>query len=128
VRRVDGPVLWANMHLLFWLSLTPFVTGWLGATGLAPAPVIAYGVVLLLSGVAYFVLVRALLRLHGPETRFARAVGDDFKGRISLVIYAAALVLAFWRPLAAVVLYVLVAIMWLVPDRRVERVLAHPES
>ena len=128
VRHVDGPVLWANLHLLFWLSLTPFVMGWLGESGLSRWPVAMYGVVLLMSGIAYTILVRALLRLHGAESRLARAVGADFKGRISLVIYLVAIPAAFLQPWIAATLFVAVAVMWLVPDRRMERVLAHPES
>jgi uncharacterized membrane protein len=128
VKRVDGPVLWANMHLLFWLSLTPFVMGWLGEAGLTPWPTAMYGVVLFMSGVAYYIVTRALLRLHGPETRLARALGTDFKGRVSVVLYAVAIGLAFWQPLAAVAIYVTVAVIWLVPDTRMERALRHPEG
>jgi uncharacterized membrane protein len=128
VKRVDGPVLWANMHLLFWLSLTPFVMGWLGEAGLTPWPTAMYGVVLFMSGVAYYIMTRALLRLHGPETRLARALGTDLKGRVSVVLYAVAIGLAFWQPLAAVAIYVTVAVIWLVPDTRMERALRHPEG
>jgi uncharacterized membrane protein len=128
VRHVDGAVLWANMHLLFWLSLTPFVMGWLGEAGLRPAPVASYGVVLFMSAIAYYVLTRALLRIHGPETRLARALGADFKGRISLGIYAVGIAIAYWQPHVAVALYVTVAVIWLTPDRRMERVLAQPEA
>ena len=128
VRHVNGAVLWANLHLLFWLSLTPFVMGWLGESGLCPWPVAMYGVVLLMSAIAYYVLVRALLAIHGSDSRLALAVGADFKGRISVVIYAVAIPLAFLQPWIAVALYIAVAILWLVPDRRIERVLAHPES
>ena len=128
VKRVDGAVLWANMHLLFWLSLTPFVMGWLGDAGLTPWPTAMYGVVLFMSGVAYYIMTRTLLRLHGPETRLARALGTDFKGRISVVLYAAAIALAFWLPLAAVAIYAAVAVIWLVPDPRMERALRHAEG
>ena len=128
VRHVDGMVLWANLHLLFWLSLTPFVMSWLGESGLHPWPVALYGVVLVMSAIAYYILVRALLRIHGPETRLARAVGTDFKGRISVVIYVLAIPAAFLQPWISVALYVAVAIMWLVPDRRMERALAQSES
>ncbi|MFI5372381.1 MAG: TMEM175 family protein [Candidatus Eisenbacteria bacterium] len=127
VRHVDGAILWANLHLLFWLSLTPFVMGWLAESGLRTWPVAMYGVVLIMSGIGYYILVRALLRRHGPESRLAAAIGHDFKGKISVVIYASAIALAFWRPLFSAALYVLVAIMWLVPDRRIERVLAREE-
>jgi uncharacterized membrane protein len=120
VRHVNGPVLWANLHLLFWLSLTPFVTAWMGES-FAPLPVALYGSVLLMSGVAYYVLSRALIRLHGEHSAIARAIGDDAKGRLSVVIYAVAIAVAFASPAASCALYVLVAVMWLVPDPRIER-------
>jgi uncharacterized membrane protein len=128
VRHVSGGVLWANLHLLFWLSLTPFVMGWLGESGVTTWPVAMYGVVLLMSGVAYYILVRALLRVHGPHSRLARAVGADFKGLISLAIYLVAIAAAFVQPWVAAGLYLAVAILWLVPDRRMERVLASPDE
>jgi uncharacterized membrane protein len=121
VRHVDGPVLWANMHLLFWLSLTPCVTAWMGDNSFAPLPVALYGGVLFMSAVAYFVLARALVALHGSGSAIAKALGADAKGRISLVIYAVAIALAFARPLWSCALYVVVAILWLVPDPRIER-------
>jgi len=124
-RHVSGPVLWANVHLLFWLSLTPFVTAWMGED-FAPLPVALYGSVLLMSGVAYYVLSRALIRLHGEQSAIARAIGEDAKGRISLVIYAVAIAVAFASPAASCTLYVLVAVMWLVPDPRIERELKQP--
>jgi len=120
VRHVNGPVLWANLHLLFWLSLTPFVTAWMGES-FAPLPVALYGSVLLMSGVAYYVLSRALIRLHGEQSAIARAIGDDAKGRLSVAIYAVAIAVAFASPAASCALYVLVAVMWLVPDPRIER-------
>jgi uncharacterized membrane protein len=123
-RQVDGRILWANLHLLFWLSLTPFVTGWMGENNFATLPVALYGVVLLCAGCAYYVLVRALLLRHGPDCALARAVGRDFKGKVSIVIYAVAIPLAFVRSWAACVLYVLVIVMWLIPDRRIEQTLA----
>jgi uncharacterized membrane protein len=123
IRHVDGRVLWANLHLLFWLSLTPFVTGWVGASHFAALPVALYGGVLLLAAIAYFILTRALISLHGRDSVLATAMGRDFKGKISIVIYAAAIPLAFMGPLYSISLYVLVAIMWLVPDRRIEKVL-----
>jgi uncharacterized membrane protein len=122
IRRVNGPVLWANLHLLFWLTLVPFVTGWMGRTRFASWPVAMYGVVLLLAAIAYYILVRALIGLHGSDSTLATAVGSDFKGKISVVIYAVAIPLAFPAPPAACALYVAVAIMWLIPDRRIERV------
>ena len=123
VRHVSGGVLWANLHLLFWLSLTPFVTGWMGESRFAADAVALYGAVLLLSAVAYYILVKTLLAAQGDDTTLARAVGTDFKGRISIIIYLAAIALALVQPLAAGALYVAVAIMWLVPDRRIEHAL-----
>ena len=123
IKHVDGRILWANLHLLFWLSLTPFVTGWVGASHFAALPVALYGGVLLLAAIAYFILTRALISLHGRDSVLATAMGRDFKGKISIVIYAAAIPLAFMGPLYSISLYVLVAIMWLVPDRRIEKVL-----
>jgi len=123
VERVNGAVLWANLHLLFWLSLVPFVTEWMGENHFAAAPVAVYGVVLLGSGCAYFVMTRVLLASHAPDSLLARALGSDFKGRISVVIYAAAIVLAFRLPWLAGVLYGVVAVIWLVPDRRIEKLL-----
>jgi len=123
VKQVNGRVLWANLHLLFWLSLTPFVTGWMGEHQFAAWPVALYGVVLLFSAIAYFILTRALLTLHGEDSVLAKALGSDFKGRISVFIYLAAIPLAFVNSWCAGGLYVLVAIMWLVPDRRIEKTL-----
>ena len=126
VRHVDGRVLWANLHLLFWLSLTPFVTAWMGENHFAPWPVATYGIVLVLAAIAYFILTRALIARHGPDSTLAVAVGADFKGKVSVLIYLAAIPLAFFNSWASCGLYVLVAIMWLVPDRRIERTLAQP--
>ena len=123
--RVDGGILWANLHLLFWLSLTPFVTAWMGENHFAQSPVALYGVVLLCSAIAYFILTRALLSIHTRDSLLAIALGADFKGKISVVIYAVAIPLAFFRWWLAYGLYVFVAVMWLVPDRRIERTIAH---
>ena len=123
VRRVDGAVLWANLHLLFWLSLTPFVTGWMGQNEFSHDSVAVYGIVLFMSGIAYYIMTRVLLRLHDGDSPLAVALGRDFKGKISVVIYAIAIALAFVRPRVSCALYVTVAIMWLVPDRRFERTL-----
>jgi uncharacterized membrane protein len=119
--RVDGRVLWANLHLLFWLSLTPFVTGWMGENHFAARPVALYGVVLLLAAIAYFILARTLVSLHGSDSVIAIALGRDFKGKVSMVIYLVAIPLAFFKSWLACALYVLVAVMWLVPDRRIEK-------
>ena len=124
VGRIDGRVLWANIHLLFWLSLIPFVTAWMGENDFAAMPVALYGVVFLCAAIAYYVLVRALLALHGTGSVLATAIGSDFKGRVSVLIYAVAILLAFVAPILACALYVAVAAIWLVPDRRIEKSLA----
>src|SRR6266403_2458772 len=124
VEHVNGSVLWANLHLLFWLSLTPFVTGWLGENKFASVPAARYGVVLLCAAIAYFILARSLLSIHSPDSVLATALGADFKGKISMVIYLVAIPLAFVRSWLACGLYILVAVMWLVPDRRIERKIA----
>jgi TMEM175 potassium channel family protein len=123
-QRVSGGILWANLHLLFWLSLIPFATAWMGENHAAPMPVAVYGFVLLCAGVAYYVLVRALLARHATDSPLARAIGGDFKGRISVVMYAVAIPLAFVSAWIALALYVSVAVIWLVPDTRIERTLA----
>jgi uncharacterized membrane protein len=123
VHHVDGRILWANLHLLLWISLFPFVTAWMGETGFAPVPVAAYGGVLLCAACAYYVLSRALIARHGPGSALAAAVGSDFKGRISVVAYVIAAPLAFVSPWISCLMYSGVAVMWLVPDRRIERTL-----
>jgi uncharacterized membrane protein len=122
--HVDGLVLWANLHLLFWLSLIPFATGWMGENDFAAWPVAFYGAILFLAAVAYYLLARALVALHGEDSTLAKALGRDVKGRVSVVIYLAAIPLTFVRPWLAYGLYVFVAVMWLVPDRRIEKTLA----
>jgi len=124
VERIDGRVLWANMALLFWLSLTPAATAWLGPHADATAPVVVYGVVLLGSAVAYFVLTRALLAIHPPEAQLAAALGKDWKGKLSAIAYVVAIAAAFAAAWAAIAIYVAVALVWLVPDPRIERVTA----
>jgi uncharacterized membrane protein len=126
-RNVNGSALWANLHLLFWLSLTPFVTSWMGETCFGAWPVAAYGSVMLLSGSAYFLLTRVLLAHHGQDSALAAALGSDVKGKASVLIYAVAIPLAFVEVYAACGLYVLVALMWLVPDRRIESALQERE-
>ncbi len=123
-QRVNGATLWANLHLLFWLSLIPFTTAWMGENHFEAWPVAVYGMVLLLAGVAYFILTKALIKLHGRGSPLATSIGRDRKGQISIMIYAAAIPLAFARPWIAGAFYVLVAIMWLIPDPRIERTLA----
>jgi uncharacterized membrane protein len=124
VRHVNGRVLWANLHLLFWLSLTPFVTSWMGETNFGPWPVAAYGIVLLMAGLAYFILTRVLIAQHGTESTLARALGSDFKGKLSVFLYALAIPIALELPGLACALYALVAVIWLIPDRRMERAVA----
>jgi uncharacterized membrane protein len=124
VHHVDGRILWANLNLLFWLSLMPFVTAWLGGSHFAAVPVALYGVVMLGAGFAYFLLARALVAHHGKESAFAMALGRDMKGMASVAIYAAAIPIAFLAPWLSCALYVVVVIMWLIPDRRFERTLA----
>jgi uncharacterized membrane protein len=124
VKQVDGRILWANLHLLLWLSLTPFVTAWMGETNFAAWPVALYGIDLLLAAIAYFILVRALISRHGDDSVLASAINSDFKGKASLVVYLVAIPLAFVSTGLAGSLYVLVAILWLIPDRRIENLLA----
>lgn len=124
VSKVNGPILWANLHLLFWLSLVPFVTGWMGENNFSARPVALYGVVLFMAAIAYFILSRALIRHHGRDSALARAVGNDFKGKISVLIYAVAIAISFVNEWVAFGLYILVALIWFIPDRRIERTLA----
>jgi len=118
--HVDGRVLWANLLLLFWLSLVPFVIRWIDEAGLTTAPVAAYGVVLAMAAVSYLVLERAIIAVNGPQSALATAVGTDAKGRISMVLYVAGIALAFVQPWISIALYIAVALMWFVPDRRIE--------
>jgi uncharacterized membrane protein len=123
VERVNGHILWANLHLLFWISLIPFVTAWNGRNNFATVPIALYGCVLMMAGIAYYILVQELLRHHGPNSALARAIGKDFKGRISIGIYAAGILLAFVNRWIAFSLYCGVALIWLVPDSRIEKTL-----
>ena len=127
VREVNGKILWANLHLLFWLSLFPLVTNWVGEHYHAPWAVALYGMVLLMAAVAYYILSRSLISHHGEDSALAAAVGSDFKGRISVVIYAVAMPLSFASRWLALGLYVLVALIWVVPDRRIEKRLKSSE-
>ncbi len=119
--HVDGRVLWANLHLLFWLSLVPFVTAWMGENAFAAVPVAAYGIVLLMAAIAYTILVWTLIELHGRDSVLATAIGRDLKGRISLVLYVVAILLTLVNSWLAFGVYILVAAIWFVPDRRIER-------
>ena len=123
--HVNGRILWANLHLLFWLSLIPFTTAWMGENHFGGSSVALYGVVLLCAAISYFILVRALLALHGSESVLAAALGSDFKGKISIVLYLVAIALTFVNNWIGFAIYVLVAIMWLVPDKRIERQVGH---
>ncbi len=123
LETTSGPILWANLHLLFWLSLIPFVTGWMGENGFAPMPVALYGVVLLLAAIAFLILQGRVIAHQGDQSILAAAVGSDWKGRGSVVLYALAIPAAFASPAISGCVYVGVALLWLVPDRRIERVL-----
>jgi uncharacterized membrane protein len=127
-QRVSGSILWANLHLLFWLSLVPFATGWMGENHFAPAPTALYGVVLLMAAIAYFLLQGMIIASQGPDSLLKKAIGADWKGKISPVCYAVAIPLAFWWQWIAMGLYVFVALIWLIPDRRIERVLKDTDA
>jgi len=127
-QHVTGAVLWANLHLLFWLSLVPFVTGWLGENEVAQAPVVLYGFVLLMSGAAYTILQAAILRVPDGNQILAQAIGRDRKGKASVISYVVAIAASFYDPRISCAIYVGVALMWLVPDRRIERVIAGPKT
>lgn len=126
VRAVSGPILWANLHLLFWLSLFPFVTDWMGESHWAPLPTAGYGAVLFMAAIAYWILQQMIIRHQGHESILRRAVGRDLKGKLSPCLYVAGIAAAFWWPLISAIIYVSVALLWLVPDRRIERVLTAP--
>jgi TMEM175 potassium channel family protein len=125
---VTGSILWANLHLLFWLSLFPFATGWMGENHFAAVPTALYGAVLLMAAIAYYVLARAIIRAQGPDSVLARAVGRDWKGRVSPLLYVLAMAATLWSPWVAEAIYIFVALMWLVPDRRIERVLSATQA
>ena len=123
-RTVTGPMLWANLHLLFWLALFPFATGWMGENHFAAAPSAVYGVVLLMAAIAYWILQQLIIASQGNDSLLKRAVGSDWKGKVSPLIYLTAIPTAFWSPWISQGLYVLVAVLWLVPDRRIEKAIA----
>jgi len=125
VKHVNGAVLWANLHLLFWLSLVPFVTEWMGGKDAGWQATMSYAIVLLCSGIGYTILQACLLRIEGPQSQLARAVGRDRKGLLSLALYTLAIVAAPFEPLVAQAIFVTVALIWIVPDRRIERHVAH---
>ena len=124
VHSVSGSILWANLHLLFWLSLFPFVTGWMGENHFAPVPTALYGAALLMAAIAYWVLQLCIIVSQGKDSLLARAVGKDLKGKLSPLIYVIAIIMAFFQPLISQCLYIAVALAWLIPDRRIERALA----
>ena len=126
MHKVTGPILWANLHLLFWLSLMPFATGWMGENHFAATPVALYGVVLLMSGGAYYTLQQIIIASQGDNSVLRQAVGADFKGRASLVAYIVAVPIALKWPQVSMAIYVAIALLWLVPDRRIERVVGEP--
>jgi len=126
--KINGGILWANLHLLFWLSLVPFATGWMGENHFEPAPIVVYGIILLMAAIAYWLLQRMIIRANGKESLFARAIGKDFKGKISPVCYLIAIAFAFYNRWISEGFYVLVALMWLIPDRRIERKMNIPET
>ena len=128
VTHVTGGVLWANLHLLFWLSLVPFTTGWMGENHFAAMPTAIYGVVLLMAAIAYFILQFTIIRSQGDGSLLRRAIGYDWKGKVSPVLYASAIVAGIWLPMVAVALYALVALIWLVPDRRIERTITNARA
>ncbi len=127
-KRVSGPVLWANLHLLFWLSLFPFATGWMGENHFGAMPSALYGVVLLMAAIAYWVLQQTIIATEGPTSVLKSAVGGDWKGKLSPIVYLLAIVSTFWMKWIAQALYVLIALIWLIPDRRIERVMQRNES
>jgi len=127
-QRVDGIVLWANLHLLFWLSLYPFTTSWMDESDVARVPVLVYGINLLAAGVAYFILQELIIRLEGPDSRLKKAIGTDWKGRSSPVIYTAGILATFITPWLGVGFFAVVALMWLVPDKRLEAFIAQIED
>jgi len=127
-KHVTGGILWANLHLLFWLSLFPFTTAWVDENHLAPIPTAVYGFVLLMAAMAYYILQCSIIKLQGTDSVLAAAIGNDWKGKVSPLLYLIAIPLAFVSPLISNALFVLVALLWLIPDRRIERVLATREE
>ena len=128
VDKVSGPILWANLHLLFWLSLIPFATGWMGENHFAAVPTALYGVALLMPAIAYFVLQQLIIAAQGPSSVLKRAIGGDWKGKASPILYAIAIPTAFWSRWISLSVYVLVALIWFVPDRRIERIVSAHEA
>lgn len=128
VKKVNGPILWANVHLLFWLSLVPFATAWCGKNNFTMIPVLFYGLILLMAGVSYSILTYALCAHPEHKDIMIKTLGKDYKGKISVVLYAMALGLCYYKPIVSLSLYILVAIMWLIPDKRIEKVFLNPSG
>ncbi len=126
--KVRGSILWANLHLLFWLSLIPFTTAWMGENHFATPPSVLYGVIMLMAGIAYWILQQSIIASQGPDSLLKRAIGGDWKGKSSIALYATATLMAFWSHWVSQGIYVLVALLWLIPDRRIERVLSSKEK
>jgi uncharacterized membrane protein len=127
VKYVNGGILWANLHLLFWLSLTPFVTGWMGENNFAPVPVALYGLDLLMAAIAYYILQSRILKKHGKDSILSKAIGNDIKGKMSPILYLIAIISALVYPWIAGGIYILVALIWLIPDKRIERIFENEE-
>jgi uncharacterized membrane protein len=123
VRHINGSTLWANTHLLFWLSLVPFATHWMGENHFTALPVAVYGIILFMAGFAYYILLHTLIRLHGKDSLLAHAIGGDKKGIVSIIVYAVGIILSFTAPAISLILYAAVAAMWLIPDPRIEKLL-----
>ncbi|KGO89933.1 TMEM175 family protein [Flavobacterium suncheonense] len=123
VKQVSGSILWANLHLLFWLSLVPFVTAWIGESHFAPTPMMCYGLILLLAAIAYFLLQSRILQKHGPNSVLSKAIGNDLKGKISPVLYLLGIISANFNTLISGAIYILVALIWLIPDKRIEKII-----
>ena len=128
VKYVTGDILWANLHLLFWLSLVPFATSWIGENHFASAPMMLYGIILLMAGTAYFILQTLIIKNHGPDSILAKAIGNDFKGKISPILYVIAICTSWISPWISGGIYILVALIWLVPDKRIEIIFKNPSS
>ena len=128
VEKINGTVLWANLHLLFWLSVIPFVTAWMGENSFTKWPVVLYGIVLIMNAIAFTILARILMKREGKESRLVKAFGKDRKGKVSILLYAVAIGMAFINTTISLLLYLLVAIIWFIPDRRIERVLTGSEK
>ncbi|HLP65148.1 TMEM175 family protein [Flavobacterium sp.] len=123
VKRVNGKILWANLHLLFWLSLIPFTTAWIGEHHFAPFPMMLYGIVLFMNGLAYFILQNVILSHHGKDSVLSKAIGKDYKGKASVILYLIGIALSQYSTLTAGIIYIIVALMWLIPDKRIEKIL-----